>query len=209
MVQTLGLKLGKIAVKIARKVVDGYITSGKVPEIKSYPKEFKEKRGAFVTLNTYPDHKLRGCIGYIEPIKPLIDTIVDNAMNAATRDPRFMPLRPKELDSVVVEVSILTPPEPIKVKKPKDLINEVVIGRDGLIAEMPPFYKGVLLPQVPIEENWDVETFLAHTCWKAGLNFDDWLNPKVKFYRFSAEVYKETSPRGEIVEMPLHSSCKT
>lgn len=201
--EKLGLNLGKKAVEIARRVLDSHIGSGKVPEVKDYPREFKAKRGAFVTLNTYPEGELRGCIGYIEPIKPLIEAIVDNAVNASTHDPRFPRVRPKELDRIVVEVSILTPPEHIKVNKPKELLNEVVVGRDGLIAELPPFNKGVLLPQVPVDEGWEVETFLAHTCWKAGLNFDAWLNPKVRFYRFTAEVYKETRPRGDVVGVPL------
>ena len=121
----LGPELGKKAVRIARKVLDGYINKGKEPKISDYPKEFDEKRGAFVTLNSFPDHNLRGCIGFIEPIKPLIDTITQNAINASTRDPRFPNVRAKELDHIVVEVSILTPPELIKVDKPKELTKEV------------------------------------------------------------------------------------
>ncbi len=199
----LGLKLGKTAVKIARKSLDHHIMKGKKIKIKDYPGEFDQNRGAFVTLNTFPENELRGCIGYIEPIKPLIEALVENAVNASTRDPRFPNVREKELDHLVVEVSILTPPELIKVDKPKDLVQEVVVGRDGLIAEKGPFNKGLLLPQVPVDQGWDTETFLAHTCWKAGMDFDDWLDPKVKFSSFTAEVYKETKPGGDVVEVPL------
>ena len=197
-----GFELGERAVRIAREVLDTYITTGNIPRIKDYPREFDDKGGAFVTLKTWPSHDLRGCIGYPEPIFPLIKAIVDNAINASTEDPRFPPVKPRELDHIVVEVSLLTPPEEIKFSDPKELPQKIKVGRDGLIVERGGF-RGLLLPQVPVEENWDETTFLEHTCWKAGLPMDCWLRKGTRFYAFQAEVYAEETPRGKVIEIPL------
>ena len=197
-----GFELGEKAVRIAREVLDTYITTGNVPEIKDYPGEFNNNGGAFVTLKTWPDHNLRGCIGYPEPIFPLIKAIVDNAINASTEDPRFPPVKPGELDHIVVEVSLLTPPEEIEFTDPRELPQKIKVGRDGLIVERGGF-RGLLLPQVPVEEGWDETTFLEHTCWKAGLPMDCWLRKGTRFYAFQAEVYAEETPRGKVIEIPL------
>ena len=197
-----GLKLGEKAVRIAREVLDTYISTGRVPEIKDYPEEFDEKAGAFVTLKVWPSMDLRGCIGYPEPIFPLIKAIIDNAINASTEDPRFPPVRPSELDHIVVEVSLLTKPELVKVSDQKELPKKIKVGRDGLIVESGGF-RGLLLPQVPVEEGWDEVTFLEHTCWKAGLPMDCWLREGTRFYAFQAEVYAEERPRGRVIEVPL------
>ena len=187
---------GKFAVKTARRVVEFYIEHKSTPYIE-FPKKFKEKRGVFTTISTYPEHELRGCIGYPEPVLELEKALVQSSLSAAFSDPRFPPLRKDEIDKVIFEVSLLTPPEEIKLKKRKDILNEVVIGMHGLIAERS-FYRGLLLPQVPVEWKWDVQEFLEETCLKAGLPMDCWLDEYTKFYRFTAEIFEEEEPRGKI-----------
>jgi uncharacterized protein len=198
------LEEGTLAVSIARRVVEMWVQGNK-KEFKpprELPESFHRDSGVFVTINTYPEHELRGCIGYPEPVMPLIDAIVDSAKSASTRDPRFPPVTAKELDNVVVEVSLLTPPELIHVKSPKEYLDVIKIGRDGLIADNG-ILRGLLLPQVPVEWKWTVHEFLDHTCNKAGLPMDAWTDPETKMYRFQAEIFDEVKPRGEIVARPL------
>ncbi|RLF34435.1 MAG: TIGR00296 family protein [Thermoplasmata archaeon] len=199
----LNLDEGKKAVSFAREVIEEYVKNKTVPEIE-LPDVFNEKHGAFVTIHTYPEYELRGCIGVPLPVMPLKEAIVEGA-TSATRDPRFPPLSPDELDNIVVEVTVLTEPELIRVDKPSDYLSEIEIGRDGLIVEQG-FFKGVLLPQVPVEQGWDKEEFLSHTCMKAGLMPDAWFDKNTKIYRFSGQVFTETKPRGEIKEKKIDGS---
>ena len=153
-----------------------------IPKI-DFPEKFERKSGVFTTISTYPQHDLRGCIGFPEPIFPLKKALIESAISAAFQDPRFPPLRKDEIDKVVFEVSLLTPPQEIRVKNRKELLEIVKIGKHGLIVEKG-FYKGLLLPQVPVEWGWDVEQFLSQTCWKAGLYPDCWLDKNTKIYTF-------------------------
>ena len=195
------LENGRFAVKTARKVIEAAVSRREfaVPEP---PEIFKNKSGVFVTINTFPKHNLRGCIGYPEPIFPLIEALEKAAQSAALHDPRFSQVTKEELETIVIEVSLLTPPELIEVSKPKDYVKEIVIGRDGLIVETD-YTKGLLLPQVPVDWKWDVGEFLSHTCMKAGLLADCWLKEGTKIFKFSAEIFTEVEPRGEIVEKRL------
>lgn len=191
---------GRLAVKIARAAIDHAVKGDKMPDIE-IPKIFEEKSGAFVTLNSYPDHNLRGCIGYPVPHYSLVISVMKGA-EGATTDPRFPPLAEDELDVIVIEVSLLTPPELIEVNSPKDYLDKIIIGRDGLILEKG-MNRGLLLPQVPVEWGWDVEEFLAHTCNKAGLLPDAWLDAGTRIYSFSGEIFTEIEPRGEVVRKVL------
>jgi uncharacterized protein (TIGR00296 family) len=195
------LEDGRFAVRTARRFVETAV-SGKKFEIGEIPEIFQKKSGVFVTINTFPQHNLRGCIGYIEPVFPLIDGLEKASISAALSDPRFPPVKEEELDELVIEVSLLTPPELIEVKKPKHYAKEVKIGKDGLIVEKG-FRKGLLLPQVPVEYNWKVDEFLSHTCMKAGLMPDAWFEEGTKIYKFSAEIFSEVEPKGDIVEKKL------
>ncbi|MEM3444706.1 MAG: TIGR00296 family protein [Thermoplasmata archaeon] len=188
---------GVFAVKTARETIASYLRNGKTPDVENVPPKFREKAGVFVTLESYPSLELRGCIGYPEPIFPLIDALRNAAISAATEDPRFFPIGPKEFEETVVEVSLLTPPELIKVKSPEEYLSKIEIGRDGLIVERN-YYRGLLLPQVPVEWNWDKEEFLTHTCRKAGLPGDAWKDRNTKVYSFTAEIFHEVKPKGEI-----------
>ncbi len=143
---------------------------------------FKEKCGAFVTLHIKGN--LRGCIGYIEGVRPIPDTIKELALSSAFRDPRFTPLSAAEYKNIDIEISVLSPIERV------ENIDDIVVGRDGLIITRG-YNRGLLLPQVPVEQKWDRDTFLTHTCFKAGLPGDSWRKPGVEIEKFSAQVFSE------------------
>lgn len=194
---------GKKAVKFARETIERYVKTGSfsASELKGI---FSEKQGAFVTIHTYPDRDLRGCIGIPLPVMSLKEAIAEGAVSA-TRDPRFPPLSKEELDNIVIELTILTKPELIKVKKPEEYLESIEIGRDGLIAEQG-YFKGLLLPQVPVEQNWDKEEFLSNTCMKAGLMPDAWFDSNTKISKFEGQIFTELKPRGEIEEKKIDGS---
>ena len=196
----LTIDQGSKAIKYARSVIEEFTINKNIPSEK-LENSFSKKQGAFVTIHTYPYHDLRGCIGIPLPIMSLQDAIAEGA-RSATHDPRFPPLSENELNNIIIEVTILTPPELIKVNNPKDYPSKIEIGRDGLIAEQG-FYKGLLLPQVPVEQGWDKEEFLSHTCMKAGLMPDAWFDKNILISRFSGQVFTEMEPRGEIKEKKL------
>ncbi len=187
---------GEFAVRVARRVVEEYLDSDSMPEIE-FPDKFKENSGVFTTISTYPMHHLRGCIGYPDPVFPLKDALVKSALAAAFEDPRFPPLQSEELGDVVFEVSLLTPPEKIKVSKRRELLKSIHIGKHGLIIERG-LYRGLLLPQVPVEWKWNVREFLEQTCWKAGLPKNCWKDPSTIIYIFTAEIFEEIKPRGKV-----------
>lgn len=196
---------GKKAVNLARNVIEEYVKNHKLSNV-DLPDSFLENHGAFVTIHTYPDHDLRGCIGIPMPVMNLKDAIIEGA-TSATHDPRFPPLSENEFDEIIIEVTVLTKPEIIRVKQPREYLNEIEIGRDGLIVEQG-FYKGLLLPQVPVEQGWSKEDFLSHTCMKAGLLPDAWFDFDTKISRFGGQIFTEVTPHGAIKEKKLDgSSC--
>jgi uncharacterized protein (TIGR00296 family) len=196
----LNQKEGKFLVELARKAVEEYLKTGtcmKAPE--NLPEKFLQHCGVFVTINAVEDGEksLRGCIGLPYPTTPLAEAVLESAISAATQDPRFPSVSLGELDHVVFEISVLTPPQVVEVKNPKDYCKEVKVGEDGLIVERG-IYKGLLLPQVPVEWKWDEETFLCQCCIKAGLPPDSWLVKGTKIYKFSSIIAEELSPKGEV-----------
>lgn len=195
------LEDGTFAVRTARQIIEAAV-AGRGYDMPESPAIFSKKSGVFVTINTFPKHNLRGCIGFPEPVYPLIEALQGAASSAALQDPRFPRVREEELPGIVVEVSLLTPPELISVAKPKQYLKEVKVGRDGLIVERG-IAKGLLLPQVPVEWNWKTDEFLEHTCMKAGLSADSWLKEGTKIFRFTAEIFAEIEPKGEIVQKPM------
>jgi AmmeMemoRadiSam system protein A len=126
---------------------------------------------------------LRGCVGYPLPVKPLDETIIEMAVAAASQDTRFEPLAPEDLARLRIEISVLGLPEPVA--SPTD----VEVGRHGIIVSKG-FYRGLLLPQVPVEHAWDRETYLRHGCLKAGLGPDEW-KKGAKIEVFTAQVFSE------------------
>ncbi|MEA2055609.1 MAG: TIGR00296 family protein [Candidatus Thermoplasmatota archaeon] len=201
----LSLDEGKKAVNLSRNIIEEYVKNHKLPNVDLLD-SFLENHGAFVTIHTYPDHDLRGCIGIPMPVMRLKDAIIEGA-TSATHDPRFPPLSESEFDEIIVEVTILTKPEIIIVEQPQEYLNEIEIGRDGLIVEQG-IYKGLLLPQVPVEQGWSKEDFLSHTCMKAGLLPDAWFDIGTKISRFGGQIFTEVTPHGAIKEKKLDgSSC--
>lgn len=193
---------GEFAVRLARKVIESYLSQRKIYRPEVYPKKFDEKAGVFTTLLTYPRRELRGCIGIPEPVMPLIDAIIRSAIYSATEDPRFPSLSYGEMKNIIVEISLLTPPQKIKVDDPQEYPKVIKVGRDGLIVRRGP-YSGLLLPQVAVEYGWSVEEFLSHTCWKAGLEKDCWRDLDTEIYRFEAEIFEEEAPNGNVKRLKI------
>jgi uncharacterized protein (TIGR00296 family) len=190
---------GRAAVKLARKTIESLLSGGEFPKSQDLGIDlspvFEEYRGVFVTLTE--EGLLRGCIGHPYPDSTLEEAIMDSAISAATRDPRFPPVEEEELKNIVVEVTVLTQPEKINAA-PKDLPDKVVIGKHGLIVKQG-YYQGLLLPQVAPENNMDSIDFLSHTCMKAGLSPDAWVKG-AEVYCFEGQIFKEKEPNGEVIE---------
>ncbi len=193
----VSLEEGSYLVSLARRSIDGYATTGRKILPDRSGGVLSEKRGVFVTLETHPSHELRGCIGYPLPIKELALSVVDCSLSAAFEDPRFPPLEKGELEKCVVEVSVLTVPEEVKAKSPSEYLKMIKVGRDGLIIDYG-YASGLLLPQVPVEWNWNEREFLCQVCQKAGLPPDMWLSPSAHLRRFEAQVFCEGKPGGKV-----------
>jgi uncharacterized protein (TIGR00296 family) len=207
--EPFSLEDGKLLIRFARENIEFFLKHNRtIPVPEEIRKKFSDKYGAFVTLNVFNvnGNPLRGCIGYIEPTYPLYDVIHKVSISSAVEDPRFPSVSIEEMERIVIELSILTPPELVKVHTHTidEFLKYIVIGRDGLIAEKG-WRRGLLLPQVPVEHErkWDVETFLNHTCMKAGLNSNAWKEENTKIYVFRAILFEEKEPRGEVVRKYL------
>jgi len=171
---------------LARQSITSHFT-GK-PVTKPVDNELSVKRGVFVSL--HKNGELRGCIGYITGYKDLISSIIEMAQSAAFQDNRFSPVKQNELAEIDIEISILS--EMILVQD----VQEIEIGRDGLFINHP-YGSGLLLPQVPVEWNWDVPAFLKQICYKAGLTPGSWADDKAKLYRFTAEIFSESQENSD------------
>ena len=165
---------------IAETVIESKARGKPVPEFAIDSPVLKEKRGAFVTINK--GGQLRGCIGYIQPYKPLSQTVEEMASQAAFNDPRFDPVTESELPDLEIEISVLTP-----LKRIKD-IEEIEVGKHGILIEKGS-YSGLLLPQVATEYGWNRKTFLEHTCLKAGLPTNSWKDEDTVISIFSADIF--------------------
>ena len=171
----------------ARASIEAHLSDKSVPPVTDPSPVLGERRGAFVSLHRRGD--LRGCIGYLEAAKPLLQTIREMAAAAAFHDPRFKPLRPDELADLEIEISVLSP---LKLIKSTD---EIQVGKHGLYI-VQGFCRGLLLPQVATQYQWDRLAFLQQTCCKAGLAPDAWKEPSTKIYTFTADVFAEPSQTG-------------
>lgn len=193
----LSEKQGEFLVKSARKIAENYIKGRREKYDFSEP-WLSENLGVFTTIETYPKHNLRGCIGFPLPHLKLGMALIE-ASKSACRDPRFANLAEKELDNVVFEVSVLSKPEEIKFKSTQDLLKKIILGKDGVILEYGN-YSGLFLPQV-----WkklpEKNEFLDNLCIKAGLPPGSWKMSGVHFYKFNAQVFTEEKPKGKIKEV--------
>lgn len=173
----------KILLSAAKESIKSLFGKADIPSVNfsAYP-NLNLKAGAFVTLKIIDE--LRGCIGFIISDQPLFNTICEVAKHAAIQDPRFPPLTPNEFNSINIEISVLSPMEKIS------NYSEIKIGEHGLLAEEG-FHRGLLLPQVATENNYNVEQFLTSICLKAGLASDLWKRKKINLKVFTALVFGE------------------
>ena len=179
---------GNYLLKLAKDSIKYYLDNGeKMQKPDDYPIELDENLGVFVTLNK--NFRLRGCIGYPEPIMPAIDATMEAALSSAINDPRFPEVSMSEFDDLDFEVTVLTKPEMIVVAHPDQYKEEIEIGRDGLIIQKG-FAKGLLLPQVATENHFDIEEFLENTCMKAGISADSWMDESCDVYKFQGQIFK-------------------
>ncbi len=155
----------KELLQLAYSTVKLYVQENKLPEYKPESDTLLRKSGAFVTLKK--KGQLRGCIGFIEPVLPLHQAVMEASVYAACRDSRFLPVSQDELDAIEIEISVLSPLK--KILNP----NMVTVGKHGLVIEKDG-KKGLLLPQVAVEQSWTRETFLERACLKAGLPENAW-----------------------------------
>ncbi len=174
----------KELIKLARKAIETK---------KVINTNINKKRGVFITLHTFPDKKLRGCIGFIKPIYPLGEGVQRAAIAAAYSDPRFKPLNKNEIDKITIEVSVLSLPERVYLEKIKE--REGVILKHG-------YNEGLFLPQV-WNELPKKEDFLNALCMKAGLLSDCWKDKNIVFYKFNVTAFEEIKPNGDIQKIRI------
>ncbi|MEW5897335.1 MAG: AmmeMemoRadiSam system protein A [Nanoarchaeota archaeon] len=170
--------------KFARKLLENHFNSHIKYDAKELAEKFKEKRGVFVTL--HKKGELRGCIGYVYPLKSVYDSVKENTFNAAFHDPRFPPLQKEELKDVRIEISILSPPKLLRYSSAKELLKKLT-KKEGVILEKDG-QRTTFLPQV-WEELPDKEEFLSHLSTKAGLSPDAWKEAKI--YIYFVEAFEE------------------
>lgn len=177
---------GLQAIRLARTTLEAEL-SGKKAEKPDLPGVFGKERGIFVTLKRHG--QLRGCIGFPYPVMPLAGALQSAAVAAALEDPRFPPVTARELPSIEIEVTVLTPPGPLECL-PDERPAHVEVGRHGLII-VSKRGSGLLLPQVATENGWNTEEFLDHTCLKAGLPVGCWRSPQVQLMLFEGQIFSE------------------
>jgi AmmeMemoRadiSam system protein B/AmmeMemoRadiSam system protein A len=176
---SLSARQKKELIQLARSAVNRFVEENKLVEYETQDPDLIAEKGVFVTLRK--NGQLRGCIGFIEPVFPLYEAVIRAAVYAATEDPRFRPVAPQELKDIDLEISVLTPPK--KIDDPR----LVRVGRHGLVISQGE-RKGLLLPQVAVENNWSREAFLDQACVKAGLAPDAW-KKGAEIYVFEALVF--------------------
>lgn len=192
------LREGTQLVKLARTAAVSFIKNKKII---NFTNNSNRKAGVFVTIyhvnNMNSEKNLRGCIGYVFPSQNIYDSVIAAAINAATEDPRFIAISEKELDDLIFEVSVLSKPALIQVENTELSLSNIVIGRDGIILESR-YGSGLFLPQVPVEQKWNIKEYITNLCHKAGAPSDAWLLPDSKLYTFSSLIFREKLPNREI-----------
>ncbi len=191
---SLGAREKNELLALARKSVEYAVRERKPYEPAASASEaLNQERGAFVTLKK--SGELRGCIGYTSAVKPLYITVRDTAMFAALRDTRFNPVKASELSQLEYEVSVLSP-----LRRVTD-VRQIKVGQHGLLMKNGD-YEGLLLPQVPVDEKWDRQTFLDETCRKAGMRTGCWKDENTDIFMFTAVVFGESRPQSVMPEAP-------
>ena len=198
----LSLQAGNVVVKTARRAVECNLSGRAFRPLGRTSPGLGKRQGVFVSLDQMNGGGLRGCIGTPFATRPLLEQVISAAVEAATMDMRFRPVGLEELDELVVEVTVLSPLQRLVVEKPLELRGKVLVGRDGLLVDGLGA-RGLLLPQVAVEEGFDSEEFLSQCCLKAGLPPDAWLTGEVKVSRFQGQVFAEERPSGRVFERIL------
>ncbi len=180
----------RLLLQLARRAIVDAVCAGRQPESPAAGGALAERRGAFVTL--FLRRRLRGCVGKLEPDESLAQAVMRCAMGAALADPRFRPVRAEEIAELEVEVSVLSPVEPVRPE-------EIEVGRHGLVVERGS-HRGVLLPQVAAQRAWARERFLQESCAKAGLEPNAWKDPETRMWAFTAESFSEAD-----FDVPSHA----
>jgi uncharacterized protein len=195
---------GIVLVRTARAAVETHLSGKEFQAQTGVSPGLKEERGVFVTLLDQANGgNLRGCIGIPFPTRSLVEQVRIAAVEAATTDSRFEPVSLEELrERIVLEATVLSAMEPIWMKNPLDLRENILVGRDGLMVEGKGTH-GLLLPQVAIDEGFDSEEFLSQCCLKADLPPDAWLTEDVRVSRFQGQVFAEEKPNGRVFERRL------
>jgi uncharacterized protein (TIGR00296 family) len=199
--QIYDLEQGRQLVRAARSSIELFLMSPNFDRriVKGTLHQFEESYGVFVTLEHYPTRELRGCMGFPYASLPLQESIIDAAMDAAFEDPRFVSVSKKELDDLLVEVSILSKPVLVEGSESKRL-RAIKVPGDGLMVAYG-HYRGLLLPIVAVDHKFTKRQFLEETCRKAGLHPNYWSQPNVKLYRFETQVFREEEPNGKVIEV--------
>ncbi|TRO50874.1 TIGR00296 family protein [Candidatus Bathyarchaeota archaeon] len=211
MARLLTLEDGIVLTIFARQTIEHFILFNQKATFPESPSEaLTEHRGVFVTLKKrHPRNEqkweLRGCIGHLQPGPDshhqsisLLEATRQAALSSAFEDPRFPPVRADEMESILVETSVLTLPQEILTIDRGKLSDQITIGTDGLIVQGRGWHRGLLLPQVAPEQGWNAEEFLQGCCQKAGLPPSCYLDPGVKILKFQAQIFAESVPNGEI-----------
>jgi AmmeMemoRadiSam system protein A len=193
------LERGELLVKLARQCMVARVKGQRFPAPVEIQEEFSDYQGCFVTLRI--EEQLRGCIGYPEPIMPLYEAVASAAENVTFRDFRFPSVSEEELPFIRVEVDLLTPPRLLVGDEAEDYLEQIDVGRDGLLIRSPG-NTGLLLPQVATRYGWNAEEFLRQTCCKANLPEDAWYDlDRVRVYTFQVEAFGEIKPGGEVEQI--------
>ena len=171
---------------MARRSIEQGLANGRPLAVTAsdFDRELQAVRASFVTLHSLG--QLRGCIGHLQAVQPLVVDVAENAFAAAFRDPRFSPLTPEEWPEIQVDLSILTAPEPLQFSDEADLIRQIHPGEDGLILQDGP-HRGTFLPSV-WESLPDPAEFLRHLKHKAGLAANHW-SDRVEVFRYRSESF--------------------
>jgi len=181
----------KYLLRLAKRTIDKYLQSKNIIQLEDseLTKTLLDKRATFVTLEK--NHNLRGCIGELEPQKPLYQSVIDNSLASAFLDPRFPPLDKTELKDIIIEISVLSSLKKVPIfKNSKDLLNYLSQKRPGLFIKKNGF-QATFLPQV-WEELPEAKNFMTQLCLKAGMNPDEWQNLEMEIYEYQVEKFKDT-----------------
>jgi len=168
--------------RLARTTLESYLSAGSIPQYHTSRPGLRVRAGAFVSLHN--SGELRGCIGQLTADRELYRIIQSCSVSAATEDSRFLPVTHDELPQIEIEISVLTPFRRIKSSE------EIEVGKHGLYMVCGA-HRGLLLPQVATQYNWDRDTFLAQTCRKSGLPELAWKDPATAIHVFEAQVFSE------------------